>query len=471
MLANLPKPLLAIAHGLALAVLFVTFGGVIFNLSVDLAAHYELVNEIMKHGYVRPEATYLGPMMMYPNLSHWIAAVFGWLTGSGLIALGLLCIAAIYIGYFAVLSALGRDGSIASLVLFAIIFAFLNKSHSLMGHEVVRNFFYPQLIGFVVYIVAISVAINKQLSSAKIAAAALALNATLFLIQPIAGVHLTGAVICFLALETLCLYVTTRQFRLANVGLIFVIAIEALLLARLPKAAALISYSANNGALGFEFPGHAYAIPFIICAAVSVANLTLGARLWPNGMAHRLFGAAGTAAALLMLMQLVAWVAFKGGSPYAVKKHGFFLVTFGVINLAQLLGCFVPKVQNQLIRFCTAVVLAFFITFEICASNNAANTVDVISAQRFANNFVETSPDFSPQEVSSHLNSLHPTLNLLIQLSSFERDTNAVQSYGELDVTARYVMIDRTDLLSTSCAVAQNSKYAIVPPNCVKSGR
>jgi len=223
--------------------------------------------------------------------------------------------------------------------------------------------------------------------------------------------------------------------------------------------------------LGFEFPGHAYAIPFIICAAVSVANLTLGARLWPNGMAHRLFVAAGTAAALLMLMQLVAWVAFKGGSPYAVKKHGFFLVTFGVINLAQLLGCFVPKVQNQLIRFCTAVVLAFFITFEICASNNAANTVDVISAQRFANNFVETSPDFSPQEVSSHLNSLHPTLNLLIQLSSFERDTNAVQSYGELDVTARYVMIDRTDLLSTSCAVAQNSKYAIVPPNCVKSGR
>ena len=55
-----------LAHGAAIAVLVAAFGGKILSLSIDLARHVSLVDEIMKHGMVRDTGSNIGVMAMYP---------------------------------------------------------------------------------------------------------------------------------------------------------------------------------------------------------------------------------------------------------------------------------------------------------------------------------------------------------------------------------------------------------------------
>ena len=472
MLANLPRSLPAVLHGVALTVLFVLLGSTMVSMSVDLAAHYQLTHEIMSHGFIRPDATELGPMLMYPPLSHWIAAVVGWLTGSGLVALWLISITAIYLGYVAILHALGSDGDLGGIVIFAITFAALKSSHALLGQEVIGNFFYPQLIATVFYLAALSFAICRKLPLKHIVVLTAAAAPVLFWTQPLVAMHLATAAIVFLAADGICIYRRQCQIEPLILFSIPVLALEVFLLTQLPKVAALMSYASNNGALEFNFPRHAYAIPFAICTAISLANLALGMRSWPDGYARRIFGSAGTAAGALSFLQLLALVGFGAGSPYAVKKHGFLIVTLGAANLAQLIGGLLPRRENKPLVTYLAIILAFAGTLSICRTRSWANVADVIAASRFADHYAQTSPQFEPNTVSSAISSFHPTLNLLISWVSFDRDWNqTAQYYGKIDPTARYVLIERQALAAQSCAVAENSHYAIAPPSCIKTAR
>src|SRR5688572_15559110 len=73
-----------------LLVVLVLFGACLryamnfYGLSLDVAHHYALVATIMRDWHVGPTPLpHLGEMNYYPNLSHWVAALFGSLLGSG----------------------------------------------------------------------------------------------------------------------------------------------------------------------------------------------------------------------------------------------------------------------------------------------------------------------------------------------------------------------------------------------------
>ena len=109
--------------GILLA-LFFYFGPYIESLIFDLAQHYFLVDEIMKHDAVRPvPIPNIATMAIYPPSSHWMAAFIGWIGGSGLVDI--------------------------TLVTF---FVALIRSCSLIGWEIIENYFHPQLVADVIYL-------------------------------------------------------------------------------------------------------------------------------------------------------------------------------------------------------------------------------------------------------------------------------------------------------------------------------
>src|ERR1700675_1673219 len=90
-----------------LAILLFIYSGFIKSGSLDVISHYALVNEIMNNWYVSPDALYLSVMRFYPDLSHWLAAILGAVSGDGLWAMSLLSIAAVYYCYYAIGRILG----------------------------------------------------------------------------------------------------------------------------------------------------------------------------------------------------------------------------------------------------------------------------------------------------------------------------------------------------------------------------
>src|ERR1700744_4633565 len=99
---SIEGPILSV---IGLGFLLVRFGPY-FPLRGDLVAHFLLVNEIMAHGYVRI-ADNLGTMSLYPPGAHWLAAMIGWIGGSGLAAIALVSIATIYVLYLIIIRLVG----------------------------------------------------------------------------------------------------------------------------------------------------------------------------------------------------------------------------------------------------------------------------------------------------------------------------------------------------------------------------
>ena len=138
-------------HLALLSGLLIAFGGRFLGDSIDVAVHYLLVDEIMKHGGIRPERLPdMAEMAVYPPASHWLAAIVGWVGGSGLVGLMLVSVASLYAVYYFV-ARLVQGRGVLGLVVFLVIFVALSPTRAQIGWELVVNFFYPQLVGDVAF--------------------------------------------------------------------------------------------------------------------------------------------------------------------------------------------------------------------------------------------------------------------------------------------------------------------------------
>jgi hypothetical protein len=456
-------------HGAALAVLLAMFGGKLLSLSIDVALHFAVVDEIMKHGRLRSGALNLGIMALYPPLSHWAAATIGWVSGSGFAALCLITVASTYVCYYA-LSRIAAIGSgFAALPIFIIIFILLASTRSQIGWEIVGNFFYPQIVASALYISAILWLAVERTEPPQTALFAALVGPVVYMTQPIAGLHLIGAVALFLVSEAICLVLIERPINIARIAMVFAAAfgtaaVSVIILWMVPG---IVTISAHEGTLEFDFPHNAILLPFIFCVAASVANLVSGLRCWPDGRVDRLVGAAGVAAGVLMLLQFLVLTTFGSGSFYAVKKHGFLIVTLGALNLARLLARQVPIGEIPTgWQPPAAITVAFFATTVVFGIPGMP-IEPFIAAQRFAEHYAETSPYFTPGNTSVSARSVPPIIKFMTTISTFGMPLDrALPTIGAIDLDAAYQMIDRP-AAEMSCAVAGNNTFSVVSTSCL----
>lgn len=455
-----------------LSLLIFRFGPYIQGNSYDLVQHFLLVDEIMKHGGVRPPPIpNLTTMALYPPASHWMAAAIGWIGGSGLVGISLITIVSVYLIYLMVVRLVAADAPTATL-LFLAVFLALRFTRSQVGWEVVGNFFYPQLVADVAYFAILLWASNHREIPKQVLAMSLTGIVTMW-IQPLVAIHILASGCVLLAFQYAESWKNNSSALTRNgfyLVVFIAVSISAVLLH--PAFRIMREISANDGDLEFRY-GNVIVVS-VLCAAVGLFNLW---RRWTAraGFVDLILGSAVVAAAGLSMLQFLLLVVHGDGSSYAVKKHMFIVFTLGIMNAVRALARLFPRARKQpaftgMMAPLVAGVMSFFVL-------RGFNTpvAPIIDAMNYANHAASFDlPDFVPGNTVADDPSLPRLANVMISLSAFQHPFNATAITwlrgASMRTGTEFVMVPHDADLAAACGArfAESATYVIVEQACLK---
>lgn len=408
-------------------------------------------------------------MAFYPPVAHWMAALIGWVSGSGLIGMSMVSIAAAFLSYLLALR-ITADTPI-KLVLFLGAFLVLSKSLSLVGWEIVSNFFYPQLVGDAFYFFVLWSLTKTNRLAYRSAIFIVAGGVTMWL-QPLSAIQIIGAGCILLALEGIRLWRDQRAFpsRYAVSALVAVIVAGVVFFVH-PELKIMRQISTNNGALEFRYKHIMLVAAF--CGAICTANAVR--YVFRDGnMTDLVISAAGIAAYFLALTQFMAWTFLEDGSPYAIKKHMFIVVTVGMMNCVRLVGDVVDrsKGRGQMLAECaTPLVAAYMASRVLCGfTEPLAPTIRALDYARQIATY--QFPQITSDNTVASDVSLPLLSNALISRIAFNHPLNTEWWYGmKITDGVKYAMIRRTSSSDVACTKphAITDKYAVVDTSCLIS--
>ncbi|MFA9439810.1 hypothetical protein ACDA63_09250 [Uliginosibacterium sp. sgz301328] len=453
-----------------LAVLLLVRGRYLQTGSNDLIQHYLLVDEIMQHGHVRPSPLpNIWGMESYPPMSHWMAAVAGWIGGSGIVGMMLITVASIYLSYSAMMRTISSTSSI--LVFVALFFA-LQFSLSFVGWEVVQTFFYPQIVANVVYFCMLLVASRLANSEGRATLLLVAGWVTMW-IQPVVAVHIL-ALACFLALFDVF---ESRRGGKALIRSVVVFVVTTLAAAAVvllnPVFRTMRTIASNDGWLMLGYSN--VVLVAVLCGAVGAVNVYRR-----RSRIDVVLGCAVLAATSLVVLQFLALRLFGDGSMYAVKKHMFIVFTLGVMNVARIVASKLEFERIENLRAWVAPVAAGFMAL-VPLRDFKEPILPVVQAMKFSDNavsYVMPSSDVKSGKTVFWDPSASGFVNVLVTAGAiqhaFDNQTNAwVLGQKAVPADAKFVITKRTDELSQNCdkIVLQGRVYEIVDVSCFRGYR
>lgn len=447
----------------ALGFLLFRFGPYIQPQSFDLVQHYLLVNEIMKHAEVLPDAySRMGAMAVYPPVAHWMAAIVGWIGGSGIVGITLVVIASIYMAYLLITRLIG---SVLGILLFFVLFMLLRFTNSQVGWEVVTNFFYPQLVADVMYFAVLLWATYNRTpwhqATGFIVAGILAMW-----IQPLVAMHTLAAGCAIIAFYVFRSWRDKSPVKRPLALLVMTVVISAAIVVLHPAFKVMRAISANDGYLVFSY-SHVLLVA-VLCGIVGVFNL------WRRAdYADTVLGCAVIAGAGLVLLQFAAWKFHGDGSPYAVKKHMFLVVTLGLMNFVRAVVGYWPTINARWSARLLAPIAAGVMSFFVLLPFNWP-VAPIVAAMAYAQHAADYDlPGFSPGNTVVNTSPLLLS-NVIISLTAFEHpfDAQAIgwQQGKKIEDGAKFVMVPRTPEIDKNCAerFAENEQFVIVGADCLK---
>jgi hypothetical protein len=436
-------------------------------LTGDMVLHFILVDEIMKHGGVQP-GSYLTQLVMptYPQASHWLAAIVGWSSGSGFVGIIVVSILSIYVSYLMIIRLVGAALPV-NLLLFTAAFALLAHTHSLIGWEVVVNWFYPQLVADVIYFASL-LWLSKKAPIWQQALFVPLVGAATMWVQPLVAVHI------FAAGATLIAFLLTEEWHRESkfpartaLYLLLLVTLCALVSALHPSLRVMRTVAMNNGYLEFSYS--TILLVAMVCAGIGIVNL------WRHfsGRAEyvdAVLGSAVAAATLLAIAQFVALQMLGEGSDYAVKKHMFIIVTLGAINAVRILGSLTkPSARREVIGKYAAPILAATATIVILKPFKTP-VAPILEAQVFAIDAAKSDvPGFRPGNTVADDMSIPFLANYMISLTALQHPlTTALTENPRQD--AKLVMIRRNPDTDQICEqrLYESKTHAIVDAACLK---
>ncbi|MFC5461337.1 hypothetical protein [Massilia niabensis] len=367
--------------------------------SIDLAHHYALAFRIAQDWHLAPGDITLGEMNFYPRLSHVGAAAVGMVLNSTFMGIQVTALAAVALVWGALIYILHTLPARLALAATALLAGLLWANQALLGldvhgSEIVGNFFYSQLVGQGLTLLAMAVAIHLEAARGRVHAAVFLVAA----IYAIAGVHLLPALellgmLC--VVQLLQVLAADRPWRARGPAIGAALLCMAAGLAAVllnPAFAAMRKISEINGNLTLVLVSGKTGLVVLSLAAIAAAAVLL--RLWyrerDTVRALKFLGAYGATIALLCLLQL-ALLRFGFGSDYAVKKYAFGLTSF-LFVAAAVLGArlaFGPRGGARApgpyagIAATVVPVAALAIAFACCARwAKLTDTSDIVALER-----------------------------------------------------------------------------------------
>lgn len=447
-----------------LAILLWRFAPYIQLTSFDLAQHYVLIDELMKYGGVRAgNPTNLGSMIHYPPLAHWLAVIIGRISGSGLTGMTIAAIGSLFASYLLICSLVRRDNS-AALPLFAGLFAAAIWTHSLIGWEIVGNFFYPQLVGDAVYFAVLLWLCRDWPIVMKIACIA-SLGCAAMWLQPLTALHILGTGCAIFAFDAIC----DRSRKHAAAFVILACCAVPIILLN-PEYRFMKQIAQWNGGLDFGYP-HVMLVAFL---GLCVGILTLIGQLKTRDRTSIVLGAALVSAAGLAILQFILWKCAHNGSPYAVKKHMFIVVTLSLMNMARLAGARISSMRRlEPYAPVVASIVAGVSAWMVLSLSFTSPLTPIVDAISYANHAVRNDDgDLTRGRAADADTSQSPFVNTMISLSSFEypwgdRAIRWLDNQETPGAGARYRMALKSSIVG-KCddRMAEGARYVLVGPDC-----
>lgn len=438
--------------------------------SSDLEQHFSLVDEIMKHGGVRPPPIpNLQTMVYYPPLAHWAAAIVGWIGGSGLVAIVLITITSLFLCYLLILRLTDSNRAVNAVLLIAAFFA-LKATRSFVGWEVVGNFFYPQLVADVVYF-AMLLWLASSSEHALQTVAIVVTGAITMWLQPLVALHILAVGCVLITARCAKQWIETRRFPalLVLASIATAIASAAAFLLH-PMFAVMKRIALNNGRLDFGYD-HVMIVTVVLG---TVACVNMGR--WLTGRARREDGVLAAALLAATSLTLLQWLALKiagDGSAYAIKKHMFLVVTLGVVNSIRLLVAFLPTgVQSRSLPSIATPLIAGVLS-AVPLQSFTTPVAPLLHALDYANYAASYGfPMFSPGNTAYADKNASGPVRFLVSLTALQYPlTPKILPWqlGQLPTGMKYAMVRRSPEIDADCATqyAKTAEYSIVEATCL----
>lgn len=318
----------AIAIAICTTGVFALAGFLFRASSVDLGWHWALIDYIRANGHSpRGYSPVLRVMSDYPPATHMLGAVLAWINGSTLVGMHLLALFAIVIVYVCIACELPIVGS----VIFGLGCLELGRRRLLIGHEIVENYFFAQLVATALAVVMLWVILRMR---ARRWQALAAITATLALgwafpaTAAVFGVSFGVVALCrLIRIARSGSFPSVRELATLT-GL--ALALAAAILAS-PYFLGMVSNASHDGTMQSWAPPRLVAL---LGLAVLGVALWVGSEEDPQSLLiPALAGGFG-------LIAFVQWLALLlgFGSPYAVLKLSFGVGTFGFALAALLIS-------------------------------------------------------------------------------------------------------------------------------------
>ena len=409
-------------------------------------------------------------MELYPAAAHWAAAVIGWITGSGLVGINIVTIASAYLCYLFIAYLVGASTP-ANVLLFALAFLALRFTRSQIGWEIVAKFFYPQLVADAVYF-AVLLWISNNRKDWKQAVTFMLAGAISMWIQSLVAIHILAAGCVLMTFHLVESWKKKSPFPARGlVLLLIVLAASIAIILTNPAFGVMRNIASNDGDLTLGY-NHLMLVA-VLCAAIGAFNLWK--RLTGSApYVDAVLGSAVLAAACLAILQFALLKLHGDGSPYAVKKHMFIVVTLGIINAVRAITGYFPVAKKKMPAGIAAPLLAGFASFFILKGFNTP-VAPIVTAMAYANHAaLYQLPDFVPGSMVADDSSLPLMGNVMISLTAFQHpfDARAISWQRDADMKdgTQYAMVRRTPEIDRRCSerFAESQSYVIVEPSCLK---
>ncbi len=435
---------------------------------VDFAHHYALVGTLMDFWGVPGDLRNLSEMRIYPRLSHWIAALVGHATGSGLAAMSHVSVASaalLYLGLFALTFRVGIVPAVASAALLLGLVVLRLSVRMMFGFEVVGSFFFAQIVGSALFVWALwglATAEGKipSLVLDLLAVAAFALIGFAHLLPALQFAGTYGLVLLYGAV--------VRPGRATFVRLGLYGALATIVLVLHPTVPVMTRIADHNGGIFFSITMTSVlrlAIPSV-AAAIAAALLVYGHRVGRPEV--RWLSAAGLACSALAVSQFAMFHFTGRSSPYAVDKHMYAVFTFGLVNAATLAGLAWSGRQTPMTPLAaSALGLAALVTAHLVVSRLSYDARPILQYQAMVRAALPELPRGIRAVV--HNRSFVPTLNYLITIGDLRsprrRIGNDVLEGRPLSKDIDFVFVSMQDpALSGPCAV---QPYPMIDYRCL----